>query len=229
MTFFGDVIIDAVCRADVLDVETLTSDMVIFIWSANAAEQLEAALDEAGWTLTRTNTMKTYVIKHVLTPEGDHHFTEETTGFDFSIRNAGADEAISEVRKSFCQSRIVSGEGHHEFMVDVITVLTPHHHEAALRGAMLQIDSLSYQLERLKHERDEAVKKSEIAEARAASAVKKAEFPNQRAKKIVETIQIYLGKVLGDNPMYGMNDPVRLAAEFQKELTKEYNLLWPEG
>lgn len=51
----GQAIIDAVIRAaGVQDAVHPTNDSTIFIWSANAAEQIEAALAEAGYKLKET-------------------------------------------------------------------------------------------------------------------------------------------------------------------------------
>jgi len=60
----GDAILWAICRAGVIDkIEFITADgerfpqeeidATITCWSANAAEQLEAALDEIGWEVRR--------------------------------------------------------------------------------------------------------------------------------------------------------------------------------
>lgn len=48
----GQIVIDAVCRAGAIESAIHpTPDTTIFIWSANADEQIEAALNEAGYTL----------------------------------------------------------------------------------------------------------------------------------------------------------------------------------
>lgn len=47
----GQVIIDAVIRANALEKAEPTETGFIFVWSANAEEQIEAALQEAGYVL----------------------------------------------------------------------------------------------------------------------------------------------------------------------------------
>lgn len=48
----GEIIIDAVIRAAAIESATNpTPDSTIFIWAANADEQIEAALHEAGYKL----------------------------------------------------------------------------------------------------------------------------------------------------------------------------------
>ena len=49
----GDIIVNAVIRASALAGVEIDDDGVIFIWEANAPEQIEAALAEAGWELVR--------------------------------------------------------------------------------------------------------------------------------------------------------------------------------
>jgi len=49
----GDAVITAVCRAKAIDEAIIQEDGTIFVWAANAAEQIEAALQEAGWELVR--------------------------------------------------------------------------------------------------------------------------------------------------------------------------------
>lgn len=50
----GQIIIDAVIRAAAIE-SAIKADNggIVFVWSANAAEQIEAALAEAGYELTR--------------------------------------------------------------------------------------------------------------------------------------------------------------------------------
>lgn len=48
----GEIIIAAVIRANAIEkAEHPTPDSTIFVWSSNAEEQIEAALNEAGYTL----------------------------------------------------------------------------------------------------------------------------------------------------------------------------------
>lgn len=48
----GEVIIAAVIRAAAIErAEHPTPDSTIFVWASNAEEQIEAALNEAGYTL----------------------------------------------------------------------------------------------------------------------------------------------------------------------------------
>ena len=48
----GEIIIAAVIRAAAIErAEHPTPDSTIFVWAANAEEQIEAALNEAGYTL----------------------------------------------------------------------------------------------------------------------------------------------------------------------------------
>jgi len=50
----GDVVIEAVVRAAALQGAIPHEDGgTIFVWSPNAAEQIEGALAEAGWKLVR--------------------------------------------------------------------------------------------------------------------------------------------------------------------------------
>lgn len=48
----GQAIINAVIRAGALESAIHEGDATLFIWSANAAEQIEAALAEAGFEIT---------------------------------------------------------------------------------------------------------------------------------------------------------------------------------
>ena len=47
----GEIIVDVVIRAAALEGAVLVDDATIFVWSANAPEQIEAALAEAGYRL----------------------------------------------------------------------------------------------------------------------------------------------------------------------------------
>ena len=48
----GEIIINAVIRAAAIErAEHPTPESTIFVWTANAAEQIEAALNEAGYML----------------------------------------------------------------------------------------------------------------------------------------------------------------------------------
>lgn len=50
----GDAIIEAVIRTGCLDAEEVEgADAVIFIWAANSAEQLEAAIEDLGYRITK--------------------------------------------------------------------------------------------------------------------------------------------------------------------------------
>lgn len=50
----GDIVISAVIRARAIDEVEFTEDGdIIFIWAANAPEQIEAALAEQGYRLTK--------------------------------------------------------------------------------------------------------------------------------------------------------------------------------
>lgn len=50
----GEVVINAVCRANAIqDAIPHEDGGHIFVWAANAAEQIEAALHEAGYKLTK--------------------------------------------------------------------------------------------------------------------------------------------------------------------------------
>jgi len=50
----GEIVINAVVRAAAIDSAILHDDETFtFVWAANAPEQIEAALAEAGWQLTR--------------------------------------------------------------------------------------------------------------------------------------------------------------------------------
>lgn len=48
----GEIIVDVVIRVAALEGAVLEGDATIFVWSANAPEQIEAALAEAGYRLT---------------------------------------------------------------------------------------------------------------------------------------------------------------------------------
>ena len=47
----GEILVEAVCRAKALEHAVATPEGVIFVWAANSAEQLEAAIAELGWEL----------------------------------------------------------------------------------------------------------------------------------------------------------------------------------
>lgn len=49
----GEIVIDAVIRAAAVESAICVGDSTIFVWSANAPEQVEAALAEAGYRLVR--------------------------------------------------------------------------------------------------------------------------------------------------------------------------------
>lgn len=49
----GQVVVDAVIRAGAIVDAEKVGDACIFIWSANCEEQIEAALDEAGYKIVR--------------------------------------------------------------------------------------------------------------------------------------------------------------------------------
>ena len=52
----GEIIINAVIRAAAIErAEHPTPESTIFVWTANAAEQIEAALNEAGYMLCPNN------------------------------------------------------------------------------------------------------------------------------------------------------------------------------
>lgn len=51
MTSPGEILVDVVIRAAALEGAVLAGDATIFVWSANAPEQIEAALAEAGYRL----------------------------------------------------------------------------------------------------------------------------------------------------------------------------------
>lgn len=52
----GEIIIAAVIRAAAIErAEHPTQDSTIFVWAANAEEQIEAALNEAGYTLCQNS------------------------------------------------------------------------------------------------------------------------------------------------------------------------------
>lgn len=52
----GEVIIDAVIRSAAIERAVLVEDATIFVWSSNAAEQIEAAIREAGYALEPDNS-----------------------------------------------------------------------------------------------------------------------------------------------------------------------------
>ena len=52
----GEVIIDAVIRSSAIERAVLVEDATIFVWSSNAAEQIEAAIREAGYALEPDNS-----------------------------------------------------------------------------------------------------------------------------------------------------------------------------
>ena len=52
----GEIIIDAVIRSAAIERAVLVEDATIFVWSANAAEQIEAAIREAGYALEPDNS-----------------------------------------------------------------------------------------------------------------------------------------------------------------------------
>lgn len=49
----GDIIIQSIIRASALESVLTIDEGYLFIWSANAAEQIEAALNEAGYKLIK--------------------------------------------------------------------------------------------------------------------------------------------------------------------------------
>jgi len=52
----GEIIIAAIIRANAIErAEHPTPDSTIFVWAPNAEEQIEAALNEAGYTLCPNN------------------------------------------------------------------------------------------------------------------------------------------------------------------------------
>lgn len=52
----GQIIIDAIIRSAAIEyAQHPTPDSTIFVWRANAAEQIEAALSEAGYKLVQKN------------------------------------------------------------------------------------------------------------------------------------------------------------------------------
>lgn len=52
----GEIIIDAVIRASAIETAVKAEGATIFVWSANAAEQIEAALQESGYELRPQRT-----------------------------------------------------------------------------------------------------------------------------------------------------------------------------
>ena len=52
----GEIIIDAVIRSAAIERAVLVEDATIFVWSSNAAEQIEAAIREAGYALEPDNS-----------------------------------------------------------------------------------------------------------------------------------------------------------------------------
>jgi hypothetical protein len=52
----GEIVINAIIRAGAItDVVRIPSGERIFIWSANASEQIEAAINEAGYTIVKSS------------------------------------------------------------------------------------------------------------------------------------------------------------------------------
>ena len=49
----GETIIDAVIRAGAIETAIQEGDATIFVWAANAPEQVEAALAEAGYRVEK--------------------------------------------------------------------------------------------------------------------------------------------------------------------------------
>jgi len=49
----GDTIIDAIIRSSALDSAIVGGSGTVFVWSANAAEQIEVAMWESGYKLTK--------------------------------------------------------------------------------------------------------------------------------------------------------------------------------
>ena len=47
----GEIIINAIIRAAAVESAVITDDSTVFVWATNAAEQVEAALAEAGYEL----------------------------------------------------------------------------------------------------------------------------------------------------------------------------------
>ena len=53
----GEIIINAIIRAGaILTIEKVTEEAAIIVWHANAQEQIEAALHEAGYEINKTKT-----------------------------------------------------------------------------------------------------------------------------------------------------------------------------
>ena len=54
----GQIVIDAVVKAGAIEsAEHPTPESTVFVWSANAAEQIEAALAESGYTIVPNTEM----------------------------------------------------------------------------------------------------------------------------------------------------------------------------
>jgi hypothetical protein len=47
----GEIIINAVIRAASVESAVITEGGIVFVWATNAAEQIEAAISEAGYEL----------------------------------------------------------------------------------------------------------------------------------------------------------------------------------
>jgi hypothetical protein len=52
----GEIIINAVIRAAAIDKAIVEENGTIYIWAANAPEQIEAAIVEAGWLLVKKDS-----------------------------------------------------------------------------------------------------------------------------------------------------------------------------
>lgn len=52
-TTAGHAIVQAVIRAGAVEQAIVEENGTVFVWAANADEQIEAALDEAGWKIIR--------------------------------------------------------------------------------------------------------------------------------------------------------------------------------
>jgi len=51
----GEIIINAIIRAAAVESAVVTEGGIVFVWAANAAEQIEAAITEAGYELRPNN------------------------------------------------------------------------------------------------------------------------------------------------------------------------------
>jgi len=49
----GEILIDAVIRAGAIESAIQAGDATVFVWAANAPEQIEAALAEAGYRVEK--------------------------------------------------------------------------------------------------------------------------------------------------------------------------------